>query len=247
MSGEPRFYQELATWWPYVSPVSDYAEEAAEVQRVLEEALPQARTLLELGSGGGHNAYYLKRRFELTLTDRSEAMLSVSRRLNPECEHIEADMRTLRLDRRFDVVFAHDAIEYMTSEADLAAAIATAARHCRPGGVVLLAPDAVKERFESSTECGGSDREDGAGVRYLEWSHDPDPEDDQVTTHYVFLLREADGTTRAVEDTHLTGLFSEAVWRGHIEAAGLQVRVLLEETTEARPPRLFFLGRAPAA
>jgi hypothetical protein len=31
-------------------------------------------------------------------------MLDVSRALNPECEHIEGDIRTVRLERSFDAV-----------------------------------------------------------------------------------------------------------------------------------------------
>ena len=75
--------------------------------------------MLELGSGGGNNASHLKRRFQLTLVDRSPEMLAVSRRLNPECEHVEGDMRTVRLGRTFDAVFVHDAIAYITTEDDL--------------------------------------------------------------------------------------------------------------------------------
>ena len=48
-------------------------------------------------------------------------MLALSATLNPECEHLEGDMRTLRLGRTFDVVFIHDAISYLTTEDDLRA------------------------------------------------------------------------------------------------------------------------------
>jgi trans-aconitate methyltransferase len=46
----------------------------------------------------------------LTPVDLSTEMLAISRTLNPECEHIAGDMRTSRLERRFDAVFIHDAI-----------------------------------------------------------------------------------------------------------------------------------------
>ncbi len=60
-------------------------------------------------------------------------MLAVSLRLNPECESVEGDMRTVRLGRQFDCVFIHDAIVYMTTGADLRRAIQTAFVHCEPG------------------------------------------------------------------------------------------------------------------
>ncbi len=69
-----------------------------------------------------------------------EEMLEVSRRLNPECEHRQGDMRTLRLGRTFGAVLVHDAVDYMTSEADLRRAIDTAFVHCRPGAVAVFIP-----------------------------------------------------------------------------------------------------------
>ena len=90
-----KLYDELAEWWPLFSAPADYAEEAAFFARVLNDAYePAPRTVLELGSGGGNNALYLKSKFEMTLVDLSPQMLAVSRALNPECEHREGDMRS---------------------------------------------------------------------------------------------------------------------------------------------------------
>src|SRR5690606_10032863 len=155
------FYSELAPWWPLISPLGDYEHEAQEVMRLIGERCENANTLLELGSGGGHNAFYLKRRFNLTLTDLSQDMLDVSQKINPECEHVRGDMRNMDLARNFDVVFTHDAVDYMTTEVDLLAALTTAHRHLRPGGIAVFIPDHVQERFEPGTECGGSDGPDG--------------------------------------------------------------------------------------
>lgn len=238
-----RFYRELARWWPLVSPVADYAGEAAEFARIIRGALPAARTILELGSGGGHNAFHLKQEFTLTLTDISRDMLAVSRHLNPECEHLPGDMRTLDLGRTFDVVFVHDAIDYMVTEADLSAAITTAHRHCRPGGVTLFVPDNVRESFVPDTDCGGSDGAGGDGVRYLEWSYDPDPADTVTTTEYAFLTREIDGTVRSHRETHLCGLFPRATWLRLLEQRGFSPDVVEEQTDEDRPPRTLFLAR----
>ena len=145
-------YGDLAEWWPLLSPPEEYAEEAAIYQRaLLNHARRPLRTLLELGSGGGNNASYLKSRFTMTLVEPSAGMLAVSRRLNPDCEHVQGDMRTVRLERRFDAVFVHDAVCYMTSERDLRAAMATAFVHSESGGVVLFAPDHVRENFSTSS------------------------------------------------------------------------------------------------
>jgi hypothetical protein len=159
-------YHDLAHWWPLISAPEDYAEEAAFYRReLLARADGPCETMLELGSGGGNNASHLKARFRMTLVEPSAGMLAVSRALNPELEHVQGDMRTVRLDRTFDSVFVHDAVCYMTTEPDLRAAMTTAALHCRLGGVLLMAPDYVRETFRPGTDHGGHDGQ-GRSARY---------------------------------------------------------------------------------
>jgi SAM-dependent methyltransferase len=231
----PKLYRELASWWPLLSAPGEYEEEAALYRRALLEACATPpRTMLELGSGGGNNASHLKASFELVLVDRSAGMLEVSRQLNPECEHIQGDMRTIRLEREFDCVFVHDAIVYMTSEEDVRRAIETAFVHCRPGGVALLAPDHVRENFRASTDHGGHDGAERS-LRYLEWSWDPDPADTTYIVDYVYALRSADGLMRVVHDRHIEGLFARAEWLRLLAAAGFDPAVVPIEHSELEP------------
>jgi SAM-dependent methyltransferase len=223
------FYTDLSEWWPLFSPPVHYVEEVDDFLQRLSPLPPAGTTtLLELGCGGGSFAFHLKNQFQLTLTDLSEGMLAQSRAVNPEAEHVRGDMRTLRLHRRFDYVLVHDAVCYMTSLADLQAAIATAAVHCNPGGTVAVLPDYVAETFTPGTDHGGEDAEDGRGFRYLEWHWDPDPSDTSYIVDYAFLLREANGEVRAVHDRHVEGLFPRAQWLGAFESAGLSATSVLD-------------------
>ncbi|MDQ4036911.1 MAG: class I SAM-dependent methyltransferase [Actinomycetota bacterium] len=242
---EHRFYGELAAWWPLISPPEEYVEEARYAASVLNSASIPVRTVLELGSGGGHNAVHLKAQFAMTLVDLSDQMLEVSRVLNPDCEHRQGDMRTLRLDRSFDAVFIHDAVDYMTSEDDLRQAIRTAYLHCRPGGIALFLPDYTAETFDEGSDCGGTDGVDGRGVRFLDWTWDPDPNDSMVLTEYAFLLRNVDGSVRIVHESHRTGLFRRDVWLRLLTEAGFDARAVVEQTTEDRTPRELFVGHRP--
>jgi SAM-dependent methyltransferase len=83
MTTEYSLYGDLARWWPLISPPDEYAEEAAFAATLLGSASIPVNEVLELGSGGGHNAVHLSSRFALTLVDLSPEMLEVSRRLNP--------------------------------------------------------------------------------------------------------------------------------------------------------------------
>lgn len=238
-----RFYGELASWWPLISPVDDYRDEAAMMGDVLEARVGRGATVLELGSGGGHNAAWLKARFELTLTDLAPAMLEVSRALNPSCEHVLGDMRSLRLGRRFDAVLIHDAIDYMLTEADLRAALVTAAAHCRPGGWLLITPDHTRESYEPGTDCGGSDGPNGRGVRYLEWGHPVPTTQTSGAVDYVFLLRSPEGTMKTVHERHAFGLFPEATWLALLDEVGFDAQALPEPGVDDRQPRTLFLGQ----
>jgi SAM-dependent methyltransferase len=237
----PKLYTELANWWPLLSAYEDYADEAAFFAQALSQAgLPSSPLLLELGSGGGNNAFHLKKIFShVTLTDLSQQMLGVSRLLNPDCEHVEGDMRTLRLGRVFDVVFIHDAMVYMTTAEDLKSAVETAYVHCRFGGMALFVPDYVREIFQPATDHGGHDG-GGRGLRYLEWTYDPDENDHTYITEYAYLLRE-DGQPAQVEhDQHICGLFSRDEWLTLLREVGFEPDIIRDAYA-----RDLFLARKP--
>ena len=183
-------YEQLADWFGLLTPPSDYTDEAEELLGLLREhARIPIESALELGSGGGHLASHLTGRLQMTLTDISPAMLAVNRRLNPGAEQLEGDMRTLRLGRTFDAVITHDAIVYMTTEADLRAALLTAWTHLQPGGVAVFLPDWVRDGYHPHTEHGGSD-EGRRGLRYLEWDRGIEPDGHTVKTDYVIVTRD---------------------------------------------------------
>jgi len=237
----PKLYTELAGWWQLISPTEDYADEAAFFAKLFRNA--NARTVLELGCGGGNVAWFLKRSFALTLTDISEAMLAESGKQNPELEHIEGDMRTLRLGRTFDSVLIHDAIMYMASEEDLRAAFLTAYEHCDPGGVAVFVPDWVAETFRPQTAHEGVDRGD-RGVRYLEWTWDADPNDTRVNTDFILALKEGE-ELRVVVDRQIEGVFPRATWLRLLEEVGFEAEVVEDPSTEGERDEVF-VGHKPS-
>jgi SAM-dependent methyltransferase len=205
-----------------LSAPGEYAEEAELYGELLARGPRPVEEVLELGSGGGNNAVHLKRRFRMTLTDLSNEMLEVSRRSNPECDHVQGDMRTLRLGRVFDAVFVHDAICYMSTEDDLAAALRTIAVHCSPGGPFVVVADEVTETYAPSTSHGGHDG-DGRSLRYLEWAHPPDDGATSFAVDYVLVLSEG-GSVTVEHDRHVNGLFPRVTWLRLMDEAGLEAR-----------------------
>jgi SAM-dependent methyltransferase len=245
VAGEPesyRVYQDLAPWWPLISPVTEYPADAAVLRRALGLAEGQVRTALDLGCGGGHVAAHLKDTLRLTLVDLSPQMLAASRRLNPGCAHELGDMRTLRLGRTFDAVLVHDAVDYVTTAADLDAVLGTAHVHCRPGGVAVFMPDHTAETFRPGTGGGGGSDASGRQASFTERTSDPDPDDDWIESDYEFVLRDADGTVQVVHETHRLGAFSRDQWLGGLIRAGFAA----ETWERPDPDRLVFIGLRPS-
>ena len=235
-----KLYEQLADWWPVLSPVADYAQEAEYFLGLVDQAgISSTASLLEFGAGGGNNAFHMKRRFAaVTLSDLSADMLCISEKINPECRHRVGDMRTIDVDEKFDVVFVHDAIDYMTTQDDLISVFRNARLHCKPGGIAIFVPDHVQETYEESTDHGGSD--DGERhLRYLEWSHDPDPSDTRTVVEYVVVYHIGSGRVSVEHETHHCGLFSRTVWVEGMALAGFSVSTFVDEYE-----REIFLGRS---
>ncbi len=232
---QPRLYTDLADWFPVLTPPAEYDEEAEYYRRaIMGASATPPRTLLELGSGGGNMASHYKQHFQSTLVDLSPQMLALSQPLNPECEHIQGDMRTVQLGRVFDAVLVHDAVMYLTSEEDLREAIATAFSHCRPGGIAIFAPDHLRETFAPQTEHGGRDGE-GRALRYLQWTWDPDPTDTTYLVDYAYLLREEEQPMQCIHDRHVCGLFGRADWLRLLGQVGFRATVRRFEHPDEPP------------
>lgn len=163
----------------------------------------------------------------------------MSRRLNPQCDHVQGDMRALDLGRTFDIVLAHDAIDYVTTEADLARVADTS------GGLVVLVPDSVAETFEAGEDVSGGKAADGRAARLFEWVEPVPAGSTRGTVHFSFLLREPNGHVRAVYERHEFGLFPVATWVRVLSERGFAVEVVAEEASDDRTPRRIFVGRRP--
>jgi SAM-dependent methyltransferase len=220
---QPRLYGDLAWVWPFVSPPEEYDEEAAELRATFaRHGVGDGARVLHLGCGGGSIDWHLKQHYRVTGVDLSAGMLAHARRVNPEVEYQQGDMRDVRLGRTFDAVLVHDAIAYMLTGADLRAAYRTAAAHLAPGGVLLATPEQVQERFQQHrTEA--YTRSDGARtVTVTIVDSDPDPTDNTCKETFCFLIREGDRLTVEV-DEHDAGIYPLAEFAAAIEEAGFAV------------------------
>jgi ubiquinone/menaquinone biosynthesis C-methylase UbiE len=228
-----KLYNKYAEWWPVLSAPADYQEESTLFRKAIKKHKKNIKTALELGCGGGNNASHLKKYYQMTLTDVSPQMLKISKKLNPECSHFLGDMRKIRLNKKFDLVFIHDAVMYMTSENDLRKAFKTAAYHLDQGGMVFVVPDHFKENFKSKISHGGhDDPATGRSLRYLEWDYDGNPKDSKTETVFTYIFMERNKPVRVARDLSITGIFPKKTWERLLKEAGFRVHFEVLEHSE---------------
>ena len=120
--------------------IRDYPREAAELDRLIQERRPGARTLLDVACGTGAHLEHLEG-YEVEGLDLDPEMLAVARERLPDVPFHEGDMAVFALGERFDtVVCMFSSIGYVRTEERLSSAIASMARHLEPGGVLVVEP-----------------------------------------------------------------------------------------------------------
>lgn len=119
--------------------IKDYHAETAELDRLIKESCPEARTLLDVACGTGAHLAELSHRYEVEGADLSPAMLEVARKRLPGIPLHQADMRTLDLGRTFDAVIClFSSIGYITDPSEMRSTVARLAAHVASGGVLIL-------------------------------------------------------------------------------------------------------------
>lgn len=232
MANTNRLYNDLSWTWPIISPPSDYVEEADKTHRMLaKHAKMEVKTLLNLGCGGGHDDFGLKRYFEITGVDLSPAMLGLARKLNPEVTYIEGDMRTIRLNKTFDAVHLGDAVNYMLTPDDLRAAFQTSYDHLKPGGAMITFVEQTPEGFvQNKTTVTGHSKGD-VEIIFIENYYDPDPRDTTYEGTFAYFIRKG-GKQQVEFDNHICGIFSLEIWINLMAEAGF---VGIAKTVEEHP------------
>ena len=120
--------------------IRDYPREAAELDRLIQERRPGARTLLDLACGTGAHLEHLTG-YEVEGLDLDPEMLGVARERLPNVPLHEGDMADFDLGKRFDaVVCMFSSIGYVRTAERLRSAVASMARHLEPGGVLVVEP-----------------------------------------------------------------------------------------------------------
>jgi SAM-dependent methyltransferase len=216
--------------------IRDYPREAAELDRLIQERRPGARTLLDVACGTGAHLEHLTG-YEAEGLDLDPEMLAIAGERLPKVAFHEADMADFDLGKRYDaVVCMFSSIGYVRSEDRLRSAIAAMAQHLEPGAVVIvepwLSPDDWLDRHVGAVFVDEPElkiaRMNVAGR-----------EADVSIVDFEYLVGTPDGIERFTEH-HELGLFTVEQYLDAFRAAGLEA----EHDPEGPMGRGLYVGTA---
>ena len=159
--------------------------------------LPAQAKILDLGCGSGRPiaAYLLQHGHQLTGVDSADSMLEMAREHFPEQCWIEADMRSVELNQRFDAILAWDSFFHLTPQ-DQHGMFTQFAKWSKPNAVLMFtsgpaAGEAIGEMFGEALYHASLSQEE---YRQLLAQHgfkvlDMQAEDQDCAGHTVWLAQ----------------------------------------------------------
>ena len=128
------------TFSRFYDPVmGDRADSTARLRKLMRQAAPRARRILELGCGTGSVLKNLGGDYELWGIDLSRKMLRLAKEKVPQARLSRQSMVSFRLPLKFDVIFCvYDSINHLTRFADWQETFAKVRSHLAEGGVFIF-------------------------------------------------------------------------------------------------------------
>jgi len=218
-------HNNLSKYYDRVYSFRDYLDEVVRLQNlIIKYSESGGNSLLDVACGTGLHIKYLKDDFVCTGVDISKSMLKIARKNVKGVTFKEADMKTLRLRKQFDVIVCLlSSIGYVKTAARLEKTIQNFSKHLKKGGLVLIEPSHAKAFYVSGepriTTYNGKDAKI-ARVNFTKIR--------QATAvlnmHIVIAERGKDA--KYFVDTHELGLFGINNTLRIMKAAGLKSKYL---------------------
>jgi ubiquinone/menaquinone biosynthesis C-methylase UbiE len=216
-------YNELAWTEDFLADPKDYEDELnGYIGLINSTSKAPVNTILHLGCGAGGHDFYFKNHYTVTGVDISIGMLEKAKVTNPEIEYVEGDMRTIRLNRRFDCVVIPDSIDYMVTLDDLKQAIQTSAIHLKPSGVLMIVGK-TKETFQNNNFAYTGEKGD-THVTLMENNYINPYVPNTYEITMLYLIRQKGKLSKYIEESK-AGLFPKETWDEVLKNAGFNMEI----------------------
>jgi SAM-dependent methyltransferase len=201
-------FGDYASYYNLLYRDKDYEGESEYIVSLLQRFCPDAKTILELGSGTGRHADLLSRKgYQIHGVELSSEMLNQAQALsacNDNLTFVQGDIRNIKLQILFNVALSlFHVISYQTTNSDLLAAFRTAREHLSPGGFFIFdcwyGPAVLTERPSVRIKRVADDEIEV--TRLVEPEMHPNSNLVDVNYH-VFIRDKASSEVKELRETH---------------------------------------------
>ena len=226
-------YRELAKYYDLLYSDRKYEEEARQIENlVLEYKRSNGNELLDVACGTGHHLKYLRDRFSCTGVDISEEILNVARKNVEDVVFKKADMTTLNLGKKFDVITClFSSIGYAKTYSNLRKTIQNFSSHLKTGSVVIIEPWFTKSAFRIGSPHMTT--YDGEEIKIARLCVSKIKGNISVQDMH-YLIAEKNKDVNHFVDRHELGLFEVDRTLGIMKQAGFQARFLTKGLAKER-------------
>ena len=234
-------YRELAEYYDLIYSFKDYKKEAARIKELISKyKKSEGIELLDVACGTGHHLNYLKEHFSCTGVDISKEILDVAKKNVEGVTFEEADMTTMSLGKRFDVIIClFSSIGYVKTHLNLEKTIRNFAKHLKEGGLVLIEPWHTKTAYTPGSPH--METHDGKNIKIARLSV-PRARGNLSVIDMHYLIAERDEDVKYFSDRHELGLFGVDETLDIMKTVGLQPKFLKRGLMQERG---LFVGMKP--
>lgn len=87
-----------------------------ELIEILKKYVPKGVSVLELGMGPGVDLEILSKTFNVTGSDASRCFIDRFKKMHPDIEVLELDVKNINIERKFDCIYSNKVLHHLNDE-----------------------------------------------------------------------------------------------------------------------------------
>jgi SAM-dependent methyltransferase len=230
---EQMLYRELAKYYDKIYHWKDYTIETEKIKELIKQyKTTSGNSLLEVGCGTGHHIQHLQDTFQCTGVDINNEILEVAREKLPDTEFIQANMISMDLGKKFDVITClFSSIGYVKTYSNLMKTFDAFYSHLYNGGVAVVEPWFTSDVFDAGRPSVDVYEDDNLKIARVCVS-EVDGDISVLDMHY--LVAERGERVKHFIDRHELGLFDVDKTLDIMNAVGFEAWYLPDGLMERR-------------
>ena len=142
-------YDNSAKYYDALYSFKNYRQEADAIREYILKQNPDVTSVLDVACGTGKHIEYLSHYFTVDGVDLNEKFIRIAKQRNPSSSFWCADMTTLHIDRKYDVVMClFSSIAYVKTLESIRKTVNQFIRHLTDNGIIIVEPWFTPEAWE---------------------------------------------------------------------------------------------------